>query len=82
MTLLSDAELLSRLVGFDTTSRNSNLALADCLCDYLDRPGVRLARNPSADGGKTNVVAWIGPEPAGDRQGLVLSGHMDVVPAE
>jgi acetylornithine deacetylase len=82
MTLLSDAELLTRLVGFDTTSRNSNLALADCLCDYLDRPGVRLARNPSADGRKTNVVAWIGPEPAGDRQGLVLSGHMDVVPAE
>jgi acetylornithine deacetylase len=82
MPLLSDAELLARLVGFDTTSRNSNLALADCLCDYLDRPGVRLARNPSADGNKTNVVAWIGPEPAGDRQGLVLSGHMDVVPAE
>lgn len=82
MALLPDAELLARLVGFDTTSRNSNLALADCLCDYLDRPGVRLARNPSADGGKTNVVAWIGPQPAGDRQGLVLSGHMDVVPAE
>ena len=82
MALLSDAELLARLVGFDTTSRNSNLALADCLCDYLDRPGVRLARNPSADGAKTNVVAWIGPQPAGDRQGLVLSGHMDVVPAE
>jgi len=28
------------------------------------------------------VIAWIGPEPAGDRRGLVLSGHMDVVPAE
>ena len=82
MPLLSDAELLARLVGFDTTSRNSNLALANWICDYLDRPGVRLARNPSADGRKTNVIAWIGPEPAGDRQGLVLSGHMDVVPAE
>jgi acetylornithine deacetylase len=82
MALLSDAELLARLVGFDTTSRNSNLALADCLCDYLDRPGVRLARNPSADGRKTNLIAWIGPQPAGDRRGLVLSGHMDVVPAE
>jgi acetylornithine deacetylase len=82
MALLSDAELLARLVGFDTTSRNSNLALADSLCDYLDRPGVRLARNPSADGRKTNVIAWIGPQPSGDRQGLVLSGHMDVVPAE
>ncbi|HEX4963714.1 MAG TPA: acetylornithine deacetylase [Thermoanaerobaculia bacterium] len=82
MPLLSDADLLARLVSFDTTSRNSNLPLADFLCDYLDRPGVRIARNPSADGTKTNVVAWLGPEPKGDREGLVLSGHMDVVPAE
>src|SRR3954454_14268006 len=80
--LLSDAELLARLVGFDSTSRNSNLPIADFLCDYLDHPGVRIARNPSPDGGKTNVIAWVGPEPEGDRRGLVLSGHMDVVPAE
>lgn len=82
MALLSDSELLARLVAFDTTSRNSNLPLADFLCDYLDRPGVRIARNPSADGRKANLVAWIGPKPSGDRRGLVLSGHMDVVPAE
>ncbi|HEV2851219.1 MAG TPA: acetylornithine deacetylase [Thermoanaerobaculia bacterium] len=82
MALLSDAELLARLVAFDTTSRNSNLPLADFLCDYLDRPGARIERNPSADGQKANVIAWIGPEPSGDRRGLVLSGHMDVVPAE
>ena len=81
-SLLSDTELLARLVGFDTTSRNSNLPLADFLCDYLARPGVRIARNLSADGTKTNVIAWLGPEPAGDRSGLVLSGHMDVVPAD
>jgi acetylornithine deacetylase len=83
-TLLSDTALLARLVGFDSTSRNSNLPLADFLCDYLDRPGVRIARNPSADGAKTNVVAWLGPEPEDQeaRGGLTLSGHMDVVPAE
>jgi acetylornithine deacetylase len=82
MALLSDSELLARLVAFDTTSRNSNLPLADFLCDYLDRPGVRIERNPSADGRKANLIAWIGLEPSGDRRGLVLSGHMDVVPAE
>src|SRR3954453_1194938 len=81
-THLSDAELLARLVGFDSTSRNSNLPIADFLCEYLDRPGIRTARNSSADGTKANVIAWLGPEPAGDRRGLVLSGHMDVVPAE
>ena len=80
--LLSDDDLLARLVGFDTTSRNSNLPLADFLCGYLDRPGARIARNPSADRTKTNVIAWLGPEPEEDRRGLVLSGHMDVVPAE
>jgi acetylornithine deacetylase len=84
--LLSDADLLSRLVAFDTTSRNSNLPLADFLCGYLDRPGVRIVRQPSPDGTKANLIAWLGPEPAGaepaERAGLVLSGHMDVVPAE
>ena len=79
---LSDAELLARLVSFDTTSRNSNLPLADFLSGYLDRPGIRVERNPSADGTKANLIAWVGPDPQGDRRGLVLSGHMDTVPAE
>ncbi len=79
---LSDPELLARLVAFDSTSRNSNLPIAGFLCDYLDRPGIRIDRNPSPDGGKENVVAWVGPEPRDDRAGLVLSGHMDVVPAD
>lgn len=83
--VLSDTELLSRLVGFDSTSRNSNLPIADFLCDYLDRPGIRVSRHLSPDGAKANVIAWIGPEPLPedtDRAGLVLSGHMDVVPAD
>jgi acetylornithine deacetylase len=41
---------------------------------------VRITRNPSADGAKTNLVVATGPETP-DREGLVLSGHMDVVPA-
>ncbi|HEY0782657.1 MAG TPA: acetylornithine deacetylase [Thermoanaerobaculia bacterium] len=82
MTRLSDTDLLARLVGFDTTSCNSNLPLADFLADYLEVAGVRVERQPSPEGTKANLVAWIGPEPNGDRRGLVLSGHMDVVPAE
>jgi acetylornithine deacetylase len=92
---LSDAELLGRLVAFDSTSCNSNLPIADFLCDYLDRPGVRLVRNPSPAGDKVNLLFATGPQlderqPAGSgggrdaggrRPGLVLSGHMDVVPA-
>ena len=40
---LSDAALLERLVGFDTTSTLSNLPLAEFVSDYLDRPGVTRA---------------------------------------
>lgn len=78
---LDDRSLLARLVGFDTTSRVSNLPFADFLSDYLDRAGVRIARHPSDDGTKANLLVSIGPE-TGDREGLVLSGHMDVVPAD
>ena len=77
---LADADLLARLVAFDTTSHRSNRELADFICDYLDRPGVRITRHPTADGAKLNLIVAAGPTD-GDR-GLVLSGHMDVVPAE
>ncbi len=80
---LSPVELLGRLVAFDTTSRNSNLSLADFVCDHLDRPGIRITRNPSADGLKTNLIVQVGPDvDPEERDGVVLSGHMDVVPAD
>jgi acetylornithine deacetylase len=78
---LPDAELLARLVAFDSTSHLSNLPLADFLADYLDRPGVRIDRELSPAGDKANLVVWAGPEPTAARRGLVLCGHMDVVPA-
>jgi len=84
---LSDAELLARLVAFDTTSDRSNLELAEFLAGYLERPGVRVRLLPSGDAEKANLVVFAGPALGdadgghGDRPGLVLSGHMDVVPA-
>ena len=90
--LLDDVALLERLVAFDSTSRNSNIPIADFICDYLSAPHVRVERSPSADGTKTNFCITFGPEPDSDgpvspagpasRPGLVLSGHMDVVPAD
>jgi len=83
MTMLSDVELLRRLVAFDSTSRNSNLPIAEFISDYLHRPGIRLERNPSPDGDKVNLVVTAGGEVDPEsRDGLALSGHMDVVPAE
>jgi acetylornithine deacetylase len=78
---LSDAALLERLVAFDTTSRRSNLPLANFVADYLDRPGIRIDRVWSEDKTKANLLMWAGPQ-EGEGLGLTLSGHMDVVPAE
>lgn len=71
--------ILDRLVAFDTTSRNSNLALIDWVADYLSGYGIGSRRVFDATGAKANLFATVGP--AGDG-GLVLSGHTDVVPVD
>lgn len=81
-TLLTNQELLARLVSFDTVSGKSNLALVDFISDYLDRPGVDIERLPAPEGDRANLLVRLGPAEPVDRNGLVLSGHMDVVPAD
>jgi acetylornithine deacetylase len=69
--------VLERLVGFDTVSHHSNLALIDWVEDHLARYGVASRRIASPDKRKANLLASIGPSTEG---GVVLSGHTDVVP--
>ncbi len=76
---LSSSTLLETLVGFDTVSRNSNLALIDYVANYLDGFGVSVERVFNEDKTKANLLATIGPA---DQSGLVLSGHTDVVPID
>ncbi len=78
-TLQSTLDILSRLVAFDTTSRNSNLALIAWVEDFLDARGIASERVENADGEKANLLALIGPRVEG---GVVLSGHTDVVPVD
>jgi acetylornithine deacetylase len=79
---LADRDLLARLVAFDTTSHLPTRPLVDFLCEYLDRPGVVVARQPADGGDKLNLLVRVGPPAdAATRGGLVLSGHLDVVPA-
>ncbi|TGY89293.1 acetylornithine deacetylase [Marinicauda algicola] len=72
-------DILKTLVGFDTTSRNSNLDLIDWVEAYLADLGARTERIASGDGRKANLHAVLGPEEDG---GIVLSGHTDVVPVD
>ncbi|NDV87662.1 acetylornithine deacetylase [Aurantimonas aggregata] len=77
MHLQSSPEFLRHLVGFDTTSSGSNLALIDFVEAYLAGFGVASERVYDASGQKANLWATIGPA---DVPGIVLSGHTDVVP--
>lgn len=72
-------ELLARLVAFDTTSRESNLALIDFVVGYLEGFGVPYELVHNAEGTKANLFATLGPV---DVPGIVLSGHTDVVPVD
>ncbi|MEQ6916831.1 acetylornithine deacetylase [Halomonas aquatica] len=76
---MTATELLERLVGFPTVSRDSNLDLIAFVEGYLDEHGVEHWRIESDDGRKANLLARIGPAREG---GVVLSGHTDVVPVD
>lgn len=79
---MSNAELLARLVAFDTVSDRSNRPIVDFICDYLDDPRIHKLRLPDPTNTKDNLYAWIAPEvPTAEGSGLLLSGHVDVVPA-
>ena len=82
MTPLSDLELLARLVAFDTTSatRNPTRPLGDFVCDYLDHRGIRAERFDCGYG-QENLWFETGPPIRDDGAGLLLCGHVDVVPA-
>ncbi len=72
-------DILARLIAFDTTSRDSNLALIEYVEALLAGLGVESHRVMNADGTKANLYATLGPSVPG---GVVLSGHSDVVPVD
>ncbi|MBC3256016.1 acetylornithine deacetylase [Pseudomonas paralactis] len=72
-------ELLESLVGFDTTSRESNLQLIEFVRDYLAGFGVASELIYNAERSKANLFASVGPV---EVPGIVLSGHTDVVPVD
>ncbi|MGE0768648.1 MAG: acetylornithine deacetylase [Hyphomicrobiaceae bacterium] len=70
-------DILARLIAFDTVSENPNLPLAEWVAGYLSEHGIEATMLPAEDGIHANLFATIGD---GDRGGIGLSGHMDVVP--
>jgi acetylornithine deacetylase len=79
MQALTPRQVLDRLVGFPTVSRDSNLALVDWLEGYLSGHGIRTFRHWNEDRQKAALIAHAGPWEEG---AVVLSGHSDVVPVD
>ena len=61
MSELSSRELLERLIGFATVSRDSNLELIAFIRDYLAGLGVECELFHNQERTKANLFATIGP---------------------
>ncbi|MGM8910026.1 acetylornithine deacetylase [Psychrobacter sp. 1U1] len=75
---------LERLIGFDTVSRHSNLALIEDVQAYCEQLGLSVDLTFNEAKNKANLFVTV---PAGANadevnRGLVLSGHTDVVPVD
>jgi acetylornithine deacetylase len=76
---LDTTEILQRLVGHPTVSRDSNLSLINWVRNFLSDFAIESHLVPDATGLKANLFASVGPDTEG---GIVLSGHTDVVPVD
>lgn len=72
-------DFLAKLVAFPTVSALSNRPLIAYVADYLTERGFTCEIIEDATGTKASLFATIGPESA---KGIVLSAHVDVVPAK
>lgn len=80
---LDPVAALAELVAFPTVSNRPVTALAAWLAERAEAAGMRVERFETSPG-KCNVLATAGPEDSAlqGSDGLLLSGHMDVVPVD
>ncbi len=80
----NSVDWLTRLIGFDTVSRHSNLALINEVQAYCEQLGltVDLTFNETQDKANLFVTVPAGKDADIISGGLVLSGHTDVVPVD
>lgn len=72
-------EILNKLISFDTTSSQSNLALMDYIQTFLSEHDVQSRLVFNQEKTKANLYATLGPK---DKAGVMLSGHTDTVPTK
>ncbi len=71
--------ILAKLVSFPVLGGESNLSILNWIKGLLESHGVAVHLVPNKEGNKASLHCRIGPAVYG---GVILSGHMDVVPVE
>ncbi|OWV92676.1 acetylornithine deacetylase [Rhizobium sp. R72] len=71
-------DILAKLVAFDSVVGTPNAEIVEWISTYLKSFGATVDIIPGPEGDRSNLFATIGPR---NKPGYVLSGHMDVVPA-
>ncbi|MEK1931971.1 MAG: acetylornithine deacetylase [Pararhizobium sp.] len=71
-------EILERLIAFPSVVGQPNGAIVAWIRAHVESCGARVTILPGPEGDRSNLFATIGPV---DVPGYILSGHMDVVPA-
>jgi acetylornithine deacetylase len=71
--------ILERLIGFETVSHMTNVPLIHWVESLLRDAGIEVHLIYDQTGEKVNLWARLGPA---DVPGVILSGHVDVVPVE
>jgi acetylornithine deacetylase len=71
--------MIERFIGFETTSRISNLPLIEFVREYFASLGAESVLTYDDARQKANLFVTLGPR---DVPGIVLSGHTDTVPVD
>lgn len=75
-------EWLAKLIAFDTTSRNSNLALIDYVANAFREMKIEPILIHDKKEPKANLLATVPGKNGRHDGGIILSGHTDVVPVD
>lgn len=79
---MTTQEWLTKLIAFDTTSRNSNIAMIDCLANAFHDMKIEPILIHDKKEPKANLLATLPGKSGRYKGGIVLSGHTDVVPVD
>ncbi|MDT0684206.1 acetylornithine deacetylase [Roseicyclus sp. F158] len=76
---MNTEDILRRLLAFRAVTGGPNTEITGWVAAFLEDAGAEVSVLPGPDPRRRNILASFGPR---DRAGLVLSAHLDVVPAE